>query len=162
MSSQPSAMDLMQEKLLNAVHGQDWRKLHKALRRADRNRSGTLERGEFAVILMEFGIALSLEELNFISSTMGTARGSLSRTQTGMTFTVSNRRPPRPSSALLGERAPAMSWGSSLRRSRTKSALKNSRKRPMSALTRGKEKDSSSPSSASLLLVFVVVGGKWS
>jgi Ca2+-binding EF-hand superfamily protein len=153
VSNQPSAMDLMQEKLLDAVQGQDWRKLHQALRRADRSRSGTLERGVFAVILMEFGIALSLEELNFISSTMGTTRGSTSRSQMGMTQTGTKRRRPRPSSALLGHRAPAMTWGNSLRHLHTRSgglpssrglagnrpmsALVKNRKRPMSALSRG-------------------------
>ena len=123
--AQQSPMDLLQKKLFDKVRGQDWKKLNNAFRRADVNRSGTLERGEFAAILMEFGIGLSLEELNFISLTMGTESGSMSRMQMGMTLTRARKMPPRPSSALLSHRAPYRNWAGSLRRLHTKSGSRN-------------------------------------
>ena len=100
----------------------NWKSLYRALRSSDVSRSGSLEQQLFSYHLMEFGVDLTDDELQFLSATMGTVIGPTQ--QYGMSLTRSQS-----ASIRRGKRRPSVSlnpaksahgsgrlrWGNSLR-----------------------------------------------
>lgn len=142
----PVNLDLrvkIREKIVTKLQKHEWKQLYKALRRTDAKRFGTLNRGEFATVLMKFGICLSVEELDYIASEIGSSEGNRLQTHRGSTPRAGashQRVTSRPSSAITRGRGFDQSWGNSLRRyssraEQTQSNLKQ--RRPMTAFSRG-------------------------
>ena len=136
-----SLFKTLQEKMFIAVsNNNNWKSLYKSLRSSDVSRSGSLEQQLFSYHLMEFGVDLTDDELQFLSATMGTVIGPTQ--QYGMSLTRSQS-----ASIRRGKRRPSVSlnpaksahgsgrlrWGNSLRNEVTRSAA-NTRTRSVKAL----------------------------
>ena len=136
-----SLFKTLQEKMFVAVsNNNNWKSLYKSLRSSDVSRSGSLEQQLFSYHLMEFGVDLTDDELQFLSATMGTVIGPTQ--QYGMSLTRSQS-----ASIRRGKRRPSVSlnpaksahgsgrlrWGNSLRNEVTRSAA-NTRTRSVKAL----------------------------